>query len=110
MVKSFSTKYMANDDFCEPLDVLIPKIPFACFAEFWVWVTSGAQGSVSVGFWGGGGRQLSPFFWGGGFSPEGCIDPPPPRPKPTPKGGGPPPLYRPQNDCTEQWVLWEILF
>ena len=37
---------------------------------------------------------------------------------PTPKGGGPlppPPFYRPQNGCTEQWVLWapeapEILF
>ena len=35
---------------------------------------------------------------------------------PDPKGGGyPPPLYRPQNGCTEQWVLWapeapEILF
>ena len=35
---------------------------------------------------------------------------------PTPKGGGgvppPIPLYRPQNGCTEQWVLWapEILF
>ena len=31
----------------------------------------------------------------------------------TPEGGGyPPPLYRPQNGCTEQWVLWapEILF
>ena len=27
-------------------------------------------------------------------------------------GGGYPPLYRPQNGCTEQWVLWapEILF
>ena len=37
---------------------------------------------------------------------------------PDPKGGGvgyPPPLYRPQNGCTDQWVLWapeapEILF
>ena len=26
---------------------------------------------------------------------------------PTPRGGGvAPPLYRPQNGCTEQWVLW----
>ena len=32
---------------------------------------------------------------------------------PTPKGGGaPPPFDRPQNGCTEQWVLWapEILW
>ena len=29
-----------------------------------------------------------------------------------PQGGGAPPLYRPQNGCTEPWVLWapEILF
>ena len=42
--------------FLDPLDA-IPKNPFSFFAEFWVWVTSGAWGSVSVGFWGG--RQLS---------------------------------------------------
>ena len=34
---------------------------------------------------------------------------------PDPKGGGQGGLYRPQNGCTEQWVLWapeapEILF
>ena len=38
--------------FLNPLDALIPKIPFSFFAEFWVRVTSRARGSVSVGFWG----------------------------------------------------------
>ena len=38
--------------FLNPLDALIPKIPFSFFADFWVWVTSEARGSVSVGFWG----------------------------------------------------------
>ena len=49
--------------FLNPLDALIPKIPFSFFADFWVWVTSEAWGSVPVGF--GGSQQLSPF-WGGG--------------------------------------------
>ena len=53
--------HMAHDHFSEPLDELIPKIQFS---QFWVWVTSGARGSVSVGFWGA--SQLSPVFWGGG--------------------------------------------
>ena len=39
--------------FLNPLDALIPEIPFSFFfAEFSVRVTSGARGSVSVGFWG----------------------------------------------------------
>ena len=38
--------------FLNPLDALIPKISFSVFVDFWVWVTSGARGSVSVGFWG----------------------------------------------------------
>ena len=51
--------------FLNSFDALIPKIPFSILAEFWVRITSGAQGSVSVGFCGA--RQLSPFFcWGGG--------------------------------------------
>ena len=53
---NFSTRYMANVPFP---DALIPKIPFSFFAEFWVRVTSGAQGSVSVGFWGG--ASIEPF-------------------------------------------------
>ena len=59
--------------FLNPLDTLIPKIPFSFFADFWVWVTSEAQGSVSVGFWGS--RQLSPFWWGG--SSQGAPSIPP---------------------------------
>ena len=38
--------------FLNPLDALVPKTPFLFFAEFWVQVTSGAWGSVSVGFLG----------------------------------------------------------
>ena len=52
MVNFFFTKYMANGDFSEPLDALIPKIPFSCFADFWVWVTfgggGGSQGALST--------------------------------------------------------------
>ena len=63
--------------FLNPLEALIPKIPFSFFSDFWVWVTSEAQGSVSVAFWGS--CQLS--LLGGGVRPEGSIDPPPPPPK-----------------------------
>ena len=38
--------------FLNPLDALIPKIPFSFFADLWVWVTSEARGSVSLGFGG----------------------------------------------------------
>ena len=69
-------------NFPNPLNGLIPKIPFSFFAEFWVRVTSGPRGSVSVGFWGG--RQMSPFWGEGGVQPEGCIDPPPPQTKARP--------------------------
>ena len=55
------------------LDALITKLPFSFFAAFWVRVTSGARGSVSVGIRGA--RQLRPF-WGGGSNQSGCIDPP----------------------------------
>ena len=64
---------MANDD---PLDALIPKIPFSFFANFWVWVTSEAWGSVSVGCWGS--RQLGPLLGGGGVLAKGLYRPPPP--------------------------------
>ena len=37
-------KYMANDDCSETPSALIPKIPVSFFAEYWVWVTSGAGG------------------------------------------------------------------
>ena len=55
------TKYMANDDFFDPPRRADSKNPIFIFGRFWVQVTSGALGSVSVGFWGG--RRLSPFFW-----------------------------------------------
>ena len=63
--------------FLNPLDALIPKIPYSFFPDFWVWVTSE---SVSVGFWGS--CQLSPLGGGGGLRPEGSIAPPPPLGKP----------------------------
>ena len=51
--------------FLNPLDALIPKIPFSLFAEFRVRVTSGGWGSVSVGFGGGVNLALSlPFVAG----------------------------------------------
>ena len=59
--------------FLNPLNALIPKIPFSFFAEFWVWVTSEARGSVSVGIWGS--CQLSPL---GGGPAGGLYRPPPP--------------------------------
>ena len=37
--------------FLNPLDALSPKIPFPILPDFLVWVTSEAQGSVSVGVW-----------------------------------------------------------
>ena len=51
-----------------PLDALIPKIPFSFFAEFRVRATSGARRSVSVGSWRP--RQLG--------LPRGLYGPPPP--------------------------------
>ena len=60
--------------FLNPLNALIPKIPFSFFPDFWVWVTSKARGSVLVGFWGS--CQLSPF-WGEGPA-EGLYRPRPP--------------------------------
>ena len=57
--------------FLNPLDALIPKIPFSFFAEFWVWVTSEAQGSVSVGFWGA--PSIEPFLVVGGGSSQGPL-------------------------------------
>ena len=59
--------------FLNPLDVLIPKISFSFFANFWVWVTSEARGSV--GFWES--CQLSPFGGGGGGLARGLYRPPP---------------------------------
>ena len=61
--------------FVNPLDALIPKIPFSFFAAFRVHVTSGAWGSVSVGL-GGGGRQLRPVWGRGRVKPEGLYRPP----------------------------------
>ena len=66
--------------FLTPLDVLIPKIPFSFFGKLWVRITSGARGSVSVGFWGR--RQLSPFGGGGGVRPESSVNPPAPTESP----------------------------
>ena len=74
----FSPNTWQMTTFLNPLDALIPKIQKSFFADFWVWVTSEAQGSVSVGFWGS--CQLSPF-WGRGGSSQGALStaPPPPR-------------------------------
>ena len=47
--------------FVNPLNALIPKSHFHFFAGFRVRVTSGARGSVSVGF-GGGGASIERFL------------------------------------------------
>ena len=73
----FFTEYMANDPFSEPPRRADSKNPiFIFFADFWVWVTSEAQESVSLGFWGS--RQLSPLGEGGGGLARGLYRPPPP--------------------------------
>ena len=66
--------------FLNPLDALIPKIPFSFFTDFGVWVTSEAWGLVLVGFRGS--RQLNPFGGGGGGGPAGGLYRPPPPPPP----------------------------
>ena len=66
--------------FLNPLDALIVlrgNIPFSFFPDFWVWVTSKARGSDSVGFWGS--CQLSPFWGRGGSGRRPLSMPPPPR-------------------------------
>ena len=76
---------MANDDFSEPPRRADPKNPIFSFSDFWVWVTSEAQGSVSVGFWGS--CQLSPFWRGGGCGRRALSTPPPPETKTRPPRG-----------------------
>ena len=72
--------------FLNPLDALIPKIPFSFFADFWVRVTSKAWGLDSVGFWGS--CQLSPFRGRGG-SGQRALSPPPGNENPAaPEPGG----------------------
>ena len=75
MVKIFSPNTWQMMTFLNLLAALIPKIPFSLFffADFWVWVTSEAWGSVLVGFWGY--CQLSPI--GGGLA-RGLYRTPPP--------------------------------
>ena len=61
MVNFFFTKCMANDDFSEPPRHADSKnLIFIFFAVFWVRVSSGARGSVSVGFRGA--CQFEPFW------------------------------------------------
>ena len=59
MVNFFSPNVWQMMTSLNPLDALIPKIPFSFFADFWVWVTSEAWGSVSVGLWGSRPRRPS---------------------------------------------------
>ena len=61
--------------FLNPLNGLIPKIPFSFFADSWVWVTSGAP-VVSLGKNFLGGCQLSPA--GGGTSSQRAVSTPAP--------------------------------
>ena len=63
--------------FLNPLDALIPKIPFSFFPDFWVWVTSKARGFRLGRILGV--LSIEPFLGKGGVPPEGSIAPPPPR-------------------------------
>ena len=76
MVNFFSTKYMAHDDFSDPLNALIPKIPFSFFAEFWVRGTGDSLGKIL------GGGSIEPF--GGGSSQRAVSTPTPPQLKARP--------------------------
>ena len=86
--------------FLNPLNALILKIPFSFFPVFWVWVTSEARGSVSVGFWGS--CQLSPLGEG---PARGLYRPPPP-----PEAKTRPPNFRIPTDTLDfghfsMWIL-----
>ena len=81
--------------FLNPLDALIPKIPFSFFPAFWVWVTSGAWESDSVGFWGS--CQLSPFWGRGGSGRRALSTPPPPSRKRKPSLPFPPKSIAPKS-------------
>ena len=108
MVKNASSPNIQQiTTFLNPLDALIPKIPFSFFADFWVRVISEARGSVSVGIWGS--RQLSPFFWGGVSSQGALSTPPPPIESPPTPGadtGAHPGTYRHhRHPGTQRWCL-----
>ena len=100
MVNFFFTKYMANDDL-NPLNALIPKIPFSFFADFWVWATFEARGSVSLGFWGS--CRWSPF-WGGAGSGRRALSSPPPPANENTASLGPPELERGSKGA-EGWAV-----
>ena len=101
--------------FLNPLHALIPKIPFSFFAEFRVRATSGARGSVSVGFWGA--RQLSPLGGGGGASQGALSTPHPPQLKARPPqcpvgflftGRTPLELAQPQGATSDMGVVLRV--
>ena len=91
-----------------PLDALIPKIPFSFFSDFWVWVTSEARGSVSVGFWG----SCQCPFWGRGGSGRRALSTPPPRKrKPgVPCRAAPGTLVGSQKRARHGWRRWTGLW
>ena len=80
----FSPNTWQMMSFLNPLNTLVSKIPFSFFAKFWGRVTSGARGSVSVGFWEA--RQLSPFWGEGGGASQGSVS------TPRPEAESPPPM------------------
>ena len=63
MLKIFFTKYMANDDFSDPLDALIPKIPFSFFCRLLGLGHLRGPGVSLVRILGV--PSIEPFFWGG---------------------------------------------
>ena len=69
--------------FLNPLDAVIPKIPFSFFVDFWVWVTSEAP-EVSLGRILGV-LSIEPLLGGGGPA-TGLYQPPPPIESPSAPG------------------------
>ena len=111
MVDFFPPNIWQMMTFLNPLDALIPKIPFSFSPDFWVWVTSKAWKSDSVGFCGS--CQLSPFWGRGGSGRRALSTPPPPETKTRP------PLLLcscivmahaiPVASCSACGVLWCLL-
>ena len=75
MVKIFSQNVWQMMTFLNPLDSLIPKIPFSFFADFRVWLTSEAPGVSLVRILGV--PSIEPLIFGG-WSSHGALSTPPP--------------------------------
>ena len=68
--------FLANDNFCEPLHLLIPKIPFSfCCRISGLGHLRGPRISLGRIF---GGLSIEPFVLGGGGASQRAVSTPPP--------------------------------